>query len=67
MIQGAPNFIINDVTLNSSITKNAGMNISACFINAGAINFEKPEKMEELGVDVEYLTASTSNAFIGQI
>lgn len=63
MIQGAPNFIINDVTLNSSITKNAGMNISACFINAGAINFEKPEKMEELGVDVEYLTASTSNAF----
>mgnify|MGYP003003653467 CR=1 FL=1 len=39
------------------------MNISACFINAGAINFEKPEKMEELGVDVEYLTASTSNAF----
>jgi len=63
MIQGAPNFIINDVTLNSSITKNAGMNISACFINAGAINFKKPEKMEELGVDVEYLTASTSNAF----
>ena len=63
MIQGAPNFIINDVTADSSITKNAGMNISACFINAGRIEFETPEKMEELGVDVEYLTAASSDAF----
>jgi ABC-2 type transport system permease protein len=64
MISGAPNFIINSVTEDSSITKNAGMNISACFINAGLIEFAKPEKMEELGVDVEYLTASSSNAFL---
>lgn len=63
MIQGAPNFIINDVTTDSSITKNAGMNISSCFINAGRIEFETPEKMEELGVDVEYLTAASSDAF----
>lgn len=63
MIQGAPNFIINDVTTDSSITKNAGMNISACFINAGKIEFEKPEKMEELGVEVEYLTAASADAF----
>ena len=63
MIQGAPNFIINGVTTDSSITKNAGMNISACFINAGRIEFETPEKMEELGADVEYLTAASSDAF----
>lgn len=63
MIQGAPNFIINDVITDSSITRNAGMNISACFINAGRIEFETPEKMEELGVDVEYLTAASSEAF----
>ena len=63
MIQGAPNFIINDVTTDSSITKNAGMNISACFINAGKIEFETPEKMEELGVEVEYLTAASADAF----
>lgn len=63
MIQGAPNFIINDVTTDSAITKNAGMNISACFINAGRIEFETPEKMEELGADVEYLTAASSDAF----
>lgn len=63
MIQGAPNFIINGVTTDSSITKNAGMNISACFINAGRIEFETPEKMEELGADVEYLTAASSEAF----
>ena len=63
MIQGAPNFIINGVTTDSSITKNAGMNISACFINACRIEFETPEKMEELGADVEYLTAASSDAF----
>lgn len=63
MIAGLPNFIINTVTENSSITQNVGMNINACLINAGKIEFADSDKMEELGVSVEYLTSASSNAF----
>lgn len=63
MLYGSPSAIITTINSNSSITNNINMNMNACFINSGKINFKNSEELENLGVEVETLATTTEKAF----
>lgn len=64
MINGYPDFIVEEMTSNSTI-KSSNMTLKACLIDAAAINTTTDSnKQTELGVRYETLMQTTSNAFI---
>lgn len=63
MLSGSPSAILVTVNQGSSITNRTNMNMSACFINSGKINFKDSETLEKLGVEVETLATTSEKAF----
>ena len=62
MLQNAPEFVIADVS--ASFMKNINMSMKMCFIDAGKIQFQDEDKLEELGVTYETLASTSSSSFI---
>lgn len=46
MLSGSPSAILVTVSQGSSVTNKTNMNMKACFINAGKINFKDDEALE---------------------
>ena len=63
MLSGAPSAILVTVEAGTSVTENINMLTSACFINSGKIILKDSETMEKLGVEVETLASTSSQAF----
>lgn len=63
MLTGSPSAIIVTVDAGTSVTQNMNMSTNACFINSGRIDFKDSEKLEKLGVEVETLATTSSQAF----
>lgn len=63
MLSGSPSAILVTVSQGSSITNKTNMNMNACFINAGKINFKDDEALEKLGVEKEVLATTSEKAF----
>ncbi len=62
MLQNSPNITIQDV--NASFMHKLNMKIQMCLINAGKIQFEADEKLEELGVTYETIATTSEKAFV---
>ena len=62
MLQNAPEFVITDVS--ASFMSNINMAMKMCFIDAGKIQFEDEDKLNELGVTYETLASTGSTSFI---
>ena len=62
MLQNAPEFVIADVS--ASFMNNINMAMKMCFIDAGKIQFEDEDKLNELGVTYETLASTGSTSFI---
>ena len=63
MLYGTSSAILVTVSPYTSVTNRTDMNLSACFMTSGRIDFEDSEKLEELGVEVETLASTSSNSF----
>ena len=63
MLLGTPNAIIVTVSPYTSVTKETNMNMNACFMNSGRIQIADSEELEKLGVQVETLATTGSNAY----
>lgn len=62
MLQNAPELIIADVY--ASFMSNIDMSMKMCFVDAGNIEFQDEEKLNELGVSYETLAAAGSTSFV---
>lgn len=63
MLSGSPAAILIETNNSSSITNEMDMNINACFMNAGKLNFKSDEELEKIGVEVETLATTGKTAF----
>ena len=55
--------ILVTVSPYSSVTSPTTMNLEACFMTTGRIDFKDSEELEELGVEVETLATTSSESF----
>lgn len=62
MIQGAPDFVLAQAS--ASFMSNIKMNLIMCLIDAGKIEFEDEEKLEELGVQYEAILTTGDKSFV---
>ena len=62
MLQNAPEFVIADVS--SSFMSNINMAMKMCFVDAGSIQFQDSDKLNELGVTYETIASTGSTSFI---
>ncbi len=62
MLQNAPELIIADVS--ASFMSNIDMSMKMCFVDAGNIEFQDEEKLNELGVSYETLASAGSTSFV---
>lgn len=62
MLQNAPEFVITDVS--SSFMSNINMAMKMCFVDAGSIQFQDSDKLNELGVTYETIASTGSTSFI---
>ena len=62
-LYGTSSAILVTVSPYSSVTGPTGMNLEACFMTTGRIDFEDSDKLEELGVEVETLATTSSESF----
>ena len=62
MLQGNPDYIISNAT--ASFMSNIDMNMKVCLPDAGSIEFEESEKLEELGVEYEVLATTSEKSFL---
>ena len=62
MLQNAPELIIADV--HASFMSNIDMSMKMCFVDAGNIEFQDEEKLNELGVSYETLASAGSTSFV---
>ena len=58
MVSGYPNFIIEDMEVGTSLTRNLNQKLSICLPDAGKITFNE-ERIEELGIENEILLTTT--------
>lgn len=63
VMYGTSSAILVTVSPYSSVTGPTGMNIEACFMTTGRIDFEDSDKLEELGVEVETLATTSDESF----
>lgn len=63
MLYGTSSAILVTVSPSSSVTSETSMNLRACFMTSGRIDFEDSEKLEELGLEVETLASTSGNSF----
>lgn len=63
MLTNSPSAILIETNNSSSITNGTNMNINACFMNAGKLNFKEDEELDKLGVEVEILAKTGETAF----
>lgn len=63
MVSGSASTIITTVNPSTSITKQTNMNMNACFMNAGKIEFKDSEELNELGIETETLATASEKAF----
>ena len=62
MLQNAPEFVIADVS--ASFMSNINMSMKMCFVDAGNIQFQDEDKLNELGVTYETLASTGSRSFV---
>ena len=62
MLQNAPELIIADVY--ASFMSNIDMSMKMCFVDAGNIEFQNEEKLNELGVSYKTLASAGSTSFV---
>ena len=62
MLQNAPEFTIVDVS--SSFLKNIDMSMKMCLVDAGNIQFQDEDKLNELGITYEKIATTGSTAFV---
>lgn len=62
MLQDSPNMVITDV--QASFMDKLDMAIKMCGINAGKIEFEDDEKLEELGITYEAIASTSEKSFL---
>lgn len=63
MLYGTSSAILVTVSPYTSVTSATNMNINACFMSPGRIDFADSNKLEELGVQVENLATTSENSF----
>lgn len=63
MVSGYPNFIIEDMEVGTSLTRNLNQKLSICLPDAGKITFNE-ERIEELGIENEILLTTTEKGFL---
>ena len=63
VMYGTSSAILVTVSPYSSVTGPTGMNIEACFMTTGRIDFEDSDKLEELGIEVETLATTSDESF----
>lgn len=62
MLQNAPEFTIVDVS--SSFLKNIDMSMKMCLVDAGNIQFQDEDKLNELGITYEKIATTGSTSFV---
>lgn len=62
MLSGYPDFIIEELTEGTALTKNLNMSMNICLADAAKITVDEG-KLEELGVEYETIATTTSTAF----
>ena len=62
MLSSSPYNILVTVSPSTSITKETNMNMNACFMTAGKREVKDSEELEKLGVEVENLATTSSEA-----
>ena len=62
MLQNAPEFVIADVS--ASFMSNINMSMKMCFVDAGNIQFQDEDKLNELGVTYETIASTGSKSFV---
>ena len=65
MLQNAPEFVIADVS--SSFMSNINMAMKMCFVDAGSIQFQDSDKLNELGVTYETIASTGQHLLLEQI
>ena len=63
MLYGTSSAILVTVSPYTSVTQEADMNMNACFMTTGRIDTVDSEKLEELGVEIETLAATSTESF----
>ncbi len=63
MLYSTPSAILVTVSSYTSVTSDANMNMSACFMTAGRVDIADSEELEELGVESEILASTGENSF----
>lgn len=63
MLYGSPTSILVTVSPYTSVTKEANMNMNACFMTSGKIDIADSDELEELGVESEILATTGENSF----
>lgn len=63
MLYNMASAVVVTVSPYTSVTADTNMNLNACFITSGRIEFQDSEKLEDLGVEVETLANVGENAF----
>ena len=62
MLQNAPEFVIADVS--ASFMSKINMAMKMCFVDAGNIQFQNEDKLNELGVTYETIASTSSTSFV---
>ena len=63
VMYGTSSAILVTVSPYSSITSPTSMNLQACFMTTGRIDFKESDELEELGVEVEALATTSEQSF----